>query len=94
MINKEKSEIGEIKTLLQQLNYRMDQLEKQNSGATGSSQDHPRSGDSKRYPPLYSYRKDRGQRHMRGTLSRSRFNEAGRARGQFRPGRPTAANTF
>lgn len=65
---------------LQQLNHRMDLLEKQNSGATGSSQDHTRSGDSQRY--------------QRGTLSRSRFNAAGRARCQFRPDRPTAANTF
>lgn len=91
----EKSDMREVKNLLQQLNSRIEKLEKQNEErcASNMQQQEPGKSSFDRSGP-YNVRGYRGQRYFRGSLMRDRQFPQTRGRGDFRPNRPTGTNTF
>lgn len=87
----ETSELGQVKSLLQQLNDRIDRLEKQNE-FKHSEQPHGHAT---------SLRGSRGPRHCRGNSSQTHcesntrpFRGQGRGSSSYLPRRPTASGTF
>ena len=91
----EGSEMNEVKTLLHQLQAKIDKIEKQQEEIkVQSAQQQPEmTGNQNSGPQRLTMRGFRGQRHFRGTLNRGAQHQ-GNGRGTYRPQRPVATNVF
>lgn len=80
----EKSELSEMKALLQQLNARMERIEKDNEN----------KNDFEGQARGYGFGYNRGRGWNRGHSIDNRGSYRGRGRGDYKPQRPTGTGTF